>query len=217
MSYIYVSFILPAHGKTNIRDRATIRYLSWTLQEKKKKLRDLYTQHWLRARHYIHMLQHSFFWSFLLITNANGTDAYTTWILFPGGGDEETQARRNTSEKMEEKGEGGGRRKIWGGANLLFLGDNGERLLVVFTVEHRWSACAVAERRSTTTCVRRAFTLSRLTHRFPEDQSQSSGAWMSRLFKYGRFAREKKWWKKEGRRRAWRCMLARFTQKRTPQ
>lgn len=67
-------------------------------------------------------------------------------------------------------------KKDQGGANLLFSGDKGERLLVVFTVEHRWPACAVAERRTSTTSVRRAFTLGRLTRRFPGDQSQSNGA-----------------------------------------
>lgn len=101
MSYIYVSF-LSAHGK--LMSAIVLQYATFWNAPRKEQ-RDLYTQHWLRARHYIHMLQHSFFWSFLLITNANETDAYTTWILFPGG-NEETQARRNTSEKREEKGEG---------------------------------------------------------------------------------------------------------------
>lgn len=77
MSYIYVSCILPAHGKINIRERATIRYLSGTLQEKENSGICTRNIGFVHDTTYTCYSTH-FFWSFLLITNENGTDAYTT-------------------------------------------------------------------------------------------------------------------------------------------
>lgn len=102
MSYIYVSF-LSAHGK--LLSAIVLQYATFWNAPRKEQ-RDLYTQHWLRARHYIHILQHSFFWSFLLITNANETDANTIHeFYFPEG------TKRHKREEIQAKrGKEGGRR-----------------------------------------------------------------------------------------------------------